>query len=393
MSKLSPIFYITLEDESIEGFVESVTIKDSIDKEGEVTLNIKEDYILKFADNANVVPDNIIQIKYGYLGNIFSRLLRYVISDIELKYSSEISMTLKGMDIGMDMKRNARNKIWKGTTYEIVNEIADQYNLKKDIDNTGFTYLNGNVPQGNLSDLDFVRSLAKKEPKYVRCWIVGDTLYYKKEKYSEKSSVIVYNVGNGSNVKIFKPIWSKVAPSAQAGSVKSITDNENNTTSNQKTKTVSEGIEIYDVNGKYKGLKDATDNNNSSSIITNKPNPDTEATKNELNSIKNEEVKKALTATLVIEGNPLLEIDDIITIRGTVAQRHKGNWIIKGITHNISLQGFITTLELNRDSQKRLPNDRLEQSEKSNTSVGANEKNNTKKIEVLKFDFDGNAVQ
>ncbi len=59
---------------------------------------------------------------------------------------------------------------------------------------------------------------------------------------------------------------------------------------------------------------------------------------------------KELTATLVVEGDPLVVANSIIYIKG-VADVHEGAWYVKKVTHAISRSsGYTTTLELQKNA-------------------------------------------
>ncbi|MCU0362794.1 MAG: hypothetical protein MUE32_05500, partial [Bacteroidales bacterium] len=58
---------------------------------------------------------------------------------------------------------------------------------------------------------------------------------------------------------------------------------------------------------------------------------------------------KVLTATLETEGFALIGSGSIITIQN-VGERHKGNWWVETVEHNISKNGYITTFSLLRNA-------------------------------------------
>ena len=59
-----------------------------------------------------------------------------------------------------------------------------------------------------------------------------------------------------------------------------------------------------------------------------------------------------MTADLVVEGNPFLFPNKMITM-SNVAKRHSGNWFVSKVTHNIDGSGnYTTTLGLKKNGGK-----------------------------------------
>jgi phage protein D len=68
--------------------------------------------------------------------------------------------------------------------------------------------------------------------------------------------------------------------------------------------------------------------------------------------LQKENQLKDLTATLVIEGNPMIKADMVIEVEGVLGI-HSGKWYVEKVTHNISKSGYITTLELNKNATRK----------------------------------------
>jgi len=83
------------------------------------------------------------------------------------------------------------------------------------------------------------------------------------------------------------------------------------------------------------------------------PVPKVHNTKNSASGNTSKEKRKGLTATLVINGNPLIRPNTVITIQN-VAQRHAGNWLVEKVKHDISADSaYKTTLELTKNATNK----------------------------------------
>lgn len=423
----APVINIEVGGVDISGFIQKVKLKEDIEKDNELTLEVKEDYVLLFADSIEIVPDAEVKIQFGYLGGIFSDVYVMVVYDVETTYDTKIALKIKAMDKGADMKRNTRNRVWKQKKpSDIAKEIAADYNMEAEVDESANDYLGGFVPQAGMSDLEMLRELALKEEGYVRCYVTKDKLYFKKEEFDTKPSAQTYNYGSDQRIISFQPKWSRTNANENANTLKPIevkpeTKEVVSKVTDEKTKTMGDAYEVYDFDAKYVNdrivpagnpaptTKTGKDENAGSSQtkanwdnksekaekqraskMVNITEPDGTANDNTLASIKNEENKKQHTATLKVVGNPRLSIDDVVTMAGSLAKRHQGNWHICSIFHDIDTSGgYVSTISLSRDAQKKINGDKSIASESSNNSVGADQKQAEKRVDIEVFNFDG----
>lgn len=65
--------------------------------------------------------------------------------------------------------------------------------------------------------------------------------------------------------------------------------------------------------------------------------------------------RKLLTASLRLFGDPTMKLDTVITVTG-IAERFIGNWYIESITDDLSMNGYVTELELSKNAVKTTKN-------------------------------------
>lgn len=80
--------------------------------------------------------------------------------------------------------------------------------------------------------------------------------------------------------------------------------------------------------------------------------PNSSESRNRANRKHKKDKLKELTATLVVEGNPLLRANTIIEIKG-VAGVHEGKWYVTKVSHAINKSGYLTTLELSKNATNK----------------------------------------
>jgi hypothetical protein len=89
---------------------------------------------------------------------------------------------------------------------------------------------------------------------------------------------------------------------------------------------------------------------------------------------------KQETATLTLEGDPTIRVNEVVTIAG-VYKRHLGNWLSTKVTHSIANSGYLTKIELLKNGSKV----GTEPAAKTNTTVG---KESPDKKKLLLYDKD-----
>ncbi len=413
----SPFVNVIVAERNIGGFIQSVSLDQCIDKEDELRLRIKEDFILQVADDPDIIPEAELELQFGFIGGLSSPRMRFILVDAEVLYADKITMTLKAQDAGYSMKRVERTKVWRGKkSSEIAEEIAAEYGLDVVIDPSVGNYLDGEIPQTSQNDLEFLRDLAAKEGDFVRCFISNGTLFYVREDFEIKSPSLTYSYGSDDRVISFKPSWNTSKAEGKGREIKSIKvqdgtkkvidkviDEKVETLSNAKWLFKSEDarkppaerseaqriVEGNPAPSTADGRSETGATNTEaeyegnpkqeSMTHINQPQPDEQANENELNSIRNEENKKIFSATLKVSMNPRLELDDLVTMKGALARRHQGNWHIKKLTHSIGTGGATTVIGLDRDSQPNINGDGSTPS-KGNAQEGDAEKTTAKPI-------------
>ncbi len=99
--------------------------------------------------------------------------------------------------------------------------------------------------------------------------------------------------------------------------------------------------------------------------------------------------QKVLVADLVVEGNPLLKTNEIVTV-SNVAKRHAGNWFVEKVVHDISVGSTYTcTASLNKNGTNKATNSSNKASGKTNKSQGDKKPDSKKKMPIVYVDVNG----
>ena len=392
----APFFKLELKSNNktfdITKYVKSFVYEDAIEEDSLVKITIDSDYAEQLADDSRFVTGTIINFQYGFIQGKISRIHSTRVTDITHEYAASITMSLTCLDLGNVVKKATSNKIWKGmTSSQIAVEIANDWGLEADITPTSKVW--DNLPQGNKSDKDFLTYLAQREEDgdfiyYIR----NNTLYFGKRKLDKKSEFI-YTYGE--DIVRFKP--SMKESSAKPESVKAKVNVQNPI---KGTSSVAEAGVKNEKGGSYTGTYKTVYNSDGNKVgripikqthtedkKTGKgfgkpflnPSPDLKENENLANSKKKTATLKTLVADLVIEGNPLIEPNNVVTINN-VAKKYAGNWFVIKATHNVG-QTYTTTLSLSRNAGKeKTANKEDAPKSKVNNTVG--DKPQTKKSTV-----------
>lgn len=378
----APYYKVYIGKRDITQYVESLNYEDTVEEDNLVVMEIDYNYAMELADDKDFSTGNMMSFQFGFMGEQVSELHKARITDVTHKYRERVSMTVKCLDLGTTVKKTTSQKIWKNkTSSEIAKEIAADYGLEAEVKPTTKKW--ANLPQGNRSDLDFLKYLAAREDDggFI-VFIRNNTLYFNERGIKENSKVtFTYAWGDGTMIS-FEPAVKESSQSAhgvkttathidqKTGKVeKEEVDND------KETKTGTTGnYKVYrGEDGKFVGNK-----------RVGKPNTQPVADKREAKNLANHSKKKAslegVTAKLVIEGNPLVTPNCVITIKN-VAKRHLGNWYVKKVTHNIRGQAYVTTLDLAQNGSKVKT---ATKAKDANTSVGADKPKEQVKVRVYK---------
>ena len=386
--------------------IESFRYEDCTKEDDLFQLNIKGGYVYDTADDDDIIAGTILQFQFGFAGIALSEVHEGRITDSEVTYAERIKMTVRAMDLGVVMKKTRSLKVWKGkTTSEIASEIADRYNLEKEIKPT--TKVWESVPQGNKSDLKFLEELASKEPSGdLLVYIRSGKLHLEKRGIKKKASV-VFRYGE-EGVISFAPKYRESTSGTAANSAKTVAvdpKTKQTVTSEDKDKDTKLGKKVIYVDVNANKLETSKTIGGSSSggsfvekgktevqELAQKIIPIPSSDQSEHNGIAKNANKKdnisVLEATLKIEGNPLLKSNTVITMLN-VAKRHSGNWLIEKIVHDISAGGTYTcTLSMVKDGTAKATSKSKKSSADVNNTVGDKAKA-TKKIPVVYVDTNG----
>ena len=384
----APYYKVYIEGEDITEFVETITYEDTTEEDNIIKLKVYQKYAFQLADDDKFITGKIVSMQFGFIGSTVSELHKARITNITHKYAQRITMNITCLDLGTQIKKTTSKKIWKSiTTSQVANELAIKWGLEAEVTDT--TKVWDSIPQGNKSDLDFLRYLVDREGNGNFITYLRNQTLYMLERSVKDASKITYTYGYGDGVMVsFTP---KLKESSATGDVNQtavldIDDKTGTVTASvvDNTTEASTGT-----TGKYKIQYDANTGKelgriNDSTTDIGKANSSPVADADEATSLANSTKKKAslnlMTAILVIEGNPLLTPNSIITINN-VAKRHLGNWLITKVKHVVNSGAYLTTCEMNSNGvkSKKLSNTKADD---SNTTEGGDRVDDKVKLRV-----------
>lgn len=378
----SPIvkLYIKKNQRDLSDRVERFRYEESTEKDDLVTIDIKSGYAFELADDADIVAGTIIQFQYGFAGEKLSPVKTARITNVDMEYGERIKMTIKALDMGNVMKKSSSQTVWKNTTSgEIVQQIADKYGLSVEIE--GANRQIKSLAQGNKSDYEVLQEMVKEESNgSYMFYIKSGTIHYvKKSTALKKAAKSAYRYGD--NIIKFIP---KLKEAEQSGAgTKTEVKNVNPFTLETITGSADKETVKEDVAMGANGVSvDAFGNATKKIISSPLPTEDKNSGKNEANNKANYKKKagtyKGLTATLVVEGNPVITTTDIITIEN-VAKRHEGNWYVEKVVHDIS-NTYTTTVELNKNGTNKATKTNGGTNKDINKTQGDKDSKPTKKL-------------
>ena len=340
----------------ISEFVESFKFEDVIEKDDfaqfKISPKITDVYDLDKIIKAGV----IIRFQFGYLGGAMSVIHKARISDIAIKYGINISIDVKALDLGSLLRKDSSNTVWKDmTTKEIVSNIAKKHGLKYECDIESEKW--NNLPQGHLDSFEFLKQLTQKQDDGNSIvTVTGDTLKVVRRGLNKHSSR-TFTYGNPNDIVI--SFESKVEKSKGKDGVSIAGEG---TTANTDSDSQKNAISlVIDANkgkqiGKMQGgqilkeVEGVTTNFMSGVKSFFSPEKEKPKVESKSNAISKKSELKELTGTLVLLGLPTIVCNGIITLQG-VLKRDIGNWYIAKVVHDISSNGYKTTLELSRSKQ------------------------------------------
>lgn len=359
----APFYSVFLDNDEkrdITYLIESFKYEECTEEDDLLSIRIASKYAEEFDKDSEIKEGTKLLFKFGYIGGLVSKLKRARITDISYKYAERVSIEVKALDLGNVMKKVTSSKVWVGTTKQIAQEIADRYGLDLVIDYEGRTW---NIPQGNDSDFEFLQKLVLREQdgNYIM-FVSGNDLKIVKKglnkasaislTYGEASSGIISFTSNyseataktegiGNTVKGFDPLNKKPIEKSTSP------DKQDNTCH------TGEKVNIYNSVGEKIGTKtlNPTDDKafGKNVVATSSNSADLS---NLSNSLNKKGAAKMLTGSLVLEGNPVLEADAVITMLN-VFKRDLGNWYSKKVAHEISGSGYRSTVQMDKNGSKK----------------------------------------
>ncbi len=398
----SPFYIVQIAEtgEDITPFVDSFSYEGNIEKDDllKISLTFKNVFEL---DEEWLSVGQKLKFFFGYIGGLQTPIKVAKISDVQASYGAVIKVSIDATDVGMFLKKNSGNTIHnKKTLSDLVKEIADKYSLKFEAVETKKVYTH--IPQAQKSDFDFLTQMAKRENLVFR--VSGETLFLEKRDLL-KESIKTYTWG--VDIISFVP---KVKHSQQDSSSQKIQSNSVNLKDNtiqkseakaddkEKEKLGDYVVEV-DANGNKKKVfptkKQETAKTEDVKMVVGKA----DKTQNDgiVNRQQEDKSLSDVTATLVVEGNPLLEENQVLTIAG-VAKKHEGNWKIISVKQNPSQGGgYTTSLELKKNATNKpvantLPDKSTSKNQEVNKSTGTAQDNESTS-KVLKFDQNGKPIK
>jgi len=379
--------------EDLSQYIEDFSYSDSAERENNMEFTVNPVHAVQFLDRDDVKTGTKINFVFGYAGERHCANMTAKIKDIEADYGSYIKITIRCTDAGPDLKRVTSKRIWSGvTSYQIAQEIALKYGLKLSSHRTTSTW--DSLPQGTMSDFDFLHYLAKREDGgnfifYIR----NDTLYFVRRGL-DNESIRTFTYGNGSDVILFRPKLRESEGAGDSNAVRVGSDGviveSDASDSAEDVVTGSQRI-VYDENGNETGdcYNDPAPDRNRQELVT-PTGSETEA-KNLAASVRKKAQLNGFTAELEVEGDPLIVPDCIVTVKG-VAKRHEGNWWITEVKHSLRSGGAYTTvIMMQKNAQNFKTSSVSVDGTTVNDTVGA-DSSQENKVTLFLYDENGNRI-
>jgi phage protein D len=367
-----PVFYIFLKrggkNIDISEQIESFSFDDSTEKDNFLKLTVASKFSHTFEEKTEVAAGDIVMFYFGMIGGEMSATYTCIVKDIEYNYSQRVSIVLKALDKGNEVKKTYGGTNYKGNSAaEVVRKIAVKNGLKSKIE--GGDWSLDNIVQANRNDLEFVKYLASLEPSGSHiAYIRNDTLYYVQEGNDSKSKKSFNYKDPNSGIIRFTSNYSESSNSAKSSnsSTAASFDPMQKKPVNAKVDANNETVETKTGT---KTVVPSTFFNQNADIIGKKsivaPITKTTDKKTQI-SADSDRKKKILKATLVVELMPLIEPNQVITIAG-VFKRDIGNWLVVSITHDINGSGGISTISMTKNGTNT---NKGVSAKKSNKTVG-----------------------
>lgn len=380
-------------------FIKGINIIDSIDQTDVVTLSM-DGVELPLLDD-KVLSNGIILIySFGYYAGKYSGERKARITNINVRYGPTISVTVKATDLGIVLKKGMKKRVWQNqSAEEIISQITSEKGLKLEMSPNinGVNELNKKIaffPQTNEDDYSTIKKiLAISGNGEFIVYTRGESVVVKPRGLGDRSKrTYTYNEGNGgvisfsvnendtaksefavkSNVSSFSPFDGEAILSEVLGE-----ETPEPKLAPQSSKFIVEGAENYgDVVGR--GVEPEPVQGELIEPVVNSQESKTKANKKSIESSLS-----GIKATLVVEGDPIIRADQVVTM-SNVSKKHQGNWYVNKVTHKVDSSGFITTIALQRNStSKALNSNNASSLGNVNDSTGPKETDNKKTVSTF----------
>jgi phage protein D len=390
---------------NITDLITKFAFEDCVDKDDLLVLSIF-DTRKTILDDADLVEGTELSFQFGYVGGELSPKYTMRITDVEPNYGKQIDLTIKCTGTGIIMKKTESSRVWeKMTASQIAREIATKYGLTPVIDETNVAY--DSLPQGNKTDFDFLKYLTTLEENgNFRFYIKNKELHFTKINLKKSSyKTFTYNRGEG-NVVYFKPKSNESKKKGASRNLDVLTIDPNggdfmkakvdNKTS--KDDTLLGNVPNYynsnaeEINKKPSVVQKSNSDTTTSGKKVVVPGGDQREIENIGNKTKKDAALNDLEGELLIEGDPNLLADEIITI-ANVATRHGGNWYVNRVIHQISPRNsYHSRVDLKKNGAATSPATN-EKAKDVNNSTGPDQGSDKKPVKVYKYDANGREVK
>lgn len=388
--------------------------EDCTDKANMLEIRFSDNYALHAIDSPDFRQNSELKIQWGYTGGAMSKVHRVIVQDLDAKYTKSVDATIRCMDKSKNMGISKKTYLWENmTSSAIAKKIAESYGMDIVVDETSKVWTS--LPQSNVTDFDFLKSLADKEKDgNYESFVRGGTLYFRKRPVNQKSSFTV-QFGDEDFIE-FTPRNRKSTKETSDSGVKlvgvdsfnkqvtvdmvspsNLSDQTYLGVKNKESGSAKPTSEVsktaiskvkYDANGNRIGTVTVPNENSMTTVGAGGMSGDER--KNLGNSIVKDGEENENTGSLTLVGNPLLEAGKIVTIK-RVANYHAGNWMIKKVQTLIDRSGYKTVLEVTRPMASRT--DAKNGSAKVNTTEGDKTSKTGSKQVIRKYDVNGNEIK
>jgi hypothetical protein len=397
----SPFYRVIVEGNKrdITDKISSISFEDSVDDLDVFTMKCIG---LSLDDLDNIFVNGVIlNVIFGYLGGSQSQKRTCKISNVNVTYGGIITANVVCLDLGIVLAKTKITKIWQGQSIKyICTKVAKDSGMSISFANDTNASINKKIDlitQTNQDNLSFVRGIIKEFADWKLTPITKDDKIIVKEKALSSPSIKTFNWNNGDGQVIsFTPNEKDTSKSESSSETVAngydLSNNESidksTTPQNNKEKKLNDFTNNYDVNANLNSRTRNIATEVKDSVYV--PNTDATEVDNKSKYTQTESSLDDITANLVINGDPNIMADVIVTMKN-VSKKHSGNWYVSKAKHSIDAS-YITTLELKRNATGMAQSGDSTKNDDINKSVGTDKTDN--KIKVSKvINYDTNAIE